>query len=81
MKKEPDMIRVRRAFGTFSALLPVFILCTALATSQALAGPRAAVENRKHDFGSVYAGSDVIHAFVIENTGDAPLIIKSVRTG
>lgn len=76
-------MHVRRTLVKFPVLLPVFICFAlfAMAGSQAWAGPRAAVENQVHDFGSVYAGRDVIHAFVIENTGDEPLIIKSVRTG
>ncbi|MCF8026539.1 MAG: DUF1573 domain-containing protein [Desulfobacteraceae bacterium] len=43
--------------------------------------PRAVVDEKNHDFGTAYAGDDVFHTFVIENPGDAELLIKSVRTG
>ncbi|MFW6080494.1 MAG: DUF1573 domain-containing protein [Desulfosalsimonas sp.] len=44
-------------------------------------GPAVAAENQLHDFGTVSAGSKVYHTFVIENTGDEDLLLKSVRTG
>lgn len=43
--------------------------------------PKAVVETDGHDFGTVLEGNDVIHEFVIKNTGDAPLAIKDVRSG
>ena len=43
--------------------------------------PSAVVENPVHNFGLVYAGKSVVHSFTIKNTGDAPLVIESVRTG
>ncbi|MGM0787969.1 MAG: DUF1573 domain-containing protein [Thermodesulfobacteriota bacterium] len=56
------------------------VLC-AVCTAAAAGGPTAAVENPAHDFGTVSAGSKVFHSFVIENTGDQDLLLKSVRTG
>lgn len=63
------------------------VLMVLLGPIAASAGPDAAgkpspvVEQPKHDFGSVYAGTDITHTFNIENAGDAPLHLKSVRSG
>lgn len=44
-------------------------------------GPKAVIETKDYDFGSVMEGNDVVQDFVIKNTGDAPLDIQKVRTG
>ncbi|MCF8095696.1 MAG: DUF1573 domain-containing protein [Desulfobacteraceae bacterium] len=64
----------------------IFVLLLAaavlgLGTVAASGAPRAVVDEKNHDFGTAYAGDDVFHTFVIENPGDAELLIKSVRTG
>jgi hypothetical protein len=59
----------------------VMLCLLLLAASAAAAGPRAVVEQRSHEFGSVFEGRDVIREFTIENAGDAPLEIENVRTG
>ena len=43
--------------------------------------PKAVAETESYDFGTVLEGNDVIHEFVLKNTGDAPLEIQTVRTG
>ena len=43
--------------------------------------PKAVVQEREHDFGTAYAGKNIIHSFVIQNQGDAPLELGGVRTG
>ena len=43
--------------------------------------PMAVVEQSVFDFGSVYAGNDVIHEFIIQNKGDADLEVTDVKTG
>lgn len=48
---------------------------------EAAGAPKTVVKRPKHDFGSVYAGADIMHTFYIENAGDAPLALKSVRSG
>lgn len=58
------------------------MLCgTAWGEESAPKGPVAAVENEVYDFGSVFAGKDILHSFEIQNTGDAPLVIEDVKTG
>ena len=51
------------------------------AAVQAEGAPKTVVKRPKHDFGSVYAGADIMHTFYIENAGDVPLELKSVRSG
>ncbi len=45
------------------------------------AAPVAVLESPSYDFGSVYEGIDVVHDFIVKNTGDADLEIKSVKAG
>ncbi len=75
---------IRRKTPLAVCLAALMVLLGAIA---ALAGPDAAgkpspvVAHPQHDFGSVYAGTDITHTFNIENVGDAPLHIESVRSG
>ncbi len=43
-------------------------------------GPNAVVEGADYNFGSVPAGKDILHDFVIKNTGNQTLKIESVKT-
>lgn len=43
------------------------------------AGPNAVVQEPIHEAGKVVRGDDIVHDFVIENQGDAPLNITDVR--
>ncbi|MBS3755382.1 MAG: DUF1573 domain-containing protein [Desulfobacterales bacterium] len=64
-----------------AALMALLGAIAALAGSDAAGEPRTVVKHPKHDFGSVYAGTDITHTFNIENAGDTPLHLKSVRSG
>ena len=57
-------------------------MALALAGSGAIAfgGPLAIVPETSFDFGAVHEGEDVRHKFVIENKGDAPLVLLDVKT-
>ncbi len=44
-------------------------------------GPQAVFAHTKYEFKPLLEGEDVKHDFVIENKGDAPLVIKEVRAG
>lgn len=48
--------------------------------SPAAAGPRAQFDKEIHDFGKVRSGSTVTEEFTLTNQGDAPLIIKELRS-
>jgi hypothetical protein len=54
------------------ALVPIF--------SMAQTGPEIKFETETIDYGDIAKGSDGIRTFVFQNTGDAPLIIQSVRS-
>lgn len=41
--------------------------------------PKAAFPKPNHHFGEVFEGEDITHDFVVENKGDAPLVIKNIR--
>jgi hypothetical protein len=41
--------------------------------------PNAVFPQLKFEFGSVYEGTEIKHDFVVENTGEAPLVIKNIR--
>ncbi len=43
--------------------------------------PVASVVNDSFDFGSKFEGLDVIHDYIIKNTGSADLEIQSVKAG
>jgi len=49
-------------------------------TLYAADGPQLKFQEEKWDFGNVKEGQVKSHVFVFENTGDAPLLIKRVRT-
>jgi len=44
-----------------------------------LIGPKISVQSSEHNFGDIIQGEEVSHNFVISNSGDGVLIIKSVR--
>ncbi len=46
----------------------------------ALGAPKISVDQPQYNFGEVIAGIAVVHTFILTNTGDQPLVIKSVRT-
>ena len=48
-------------------------------TPQAM--PFAEADEREYVFPSILEGDEARHAFVIRNTGEAPLIIERVNTG
>jgi len=58
------------------------LLCFLVASAAAdQAAPKAVASTESYQFGTVLEGNDVVHDFVIQNTGDAALDIKDVRTG
>ena len=43
--------------------------------------PHLVIESPKHDVGDVWEGEDIIHSFIVKNTGTAQLDIKNVKAG
>ena len=74
----------------FSAIAVYISICIFLTSGSLTAGvstkskgdsiaPKAAFLQRNHDFGEVFEGEEIKHDFVVENQGDAPLVIKNIR--
>lgn len=61
-----------------SLVVALFILVGLGLTT--LGAPKISVDQSQYNFGEVSAGIAVVHTFVLANTGDQPLVIKSVRT-
>jgi len=51
------------------------------ASQQTPASPSVFVPESRYTFSSVLDGTEVTHDFIIQNKGDAPLVIEKVRTG
>jgi len=64
-----------------TSLIAAALALLPLMPGLAAAAPNAEIGAASHDFGTVLEGTDVLHGFVIKNTGDAVLEIKNVRTG
>ena len=43
--------------------------------------PQIFLATPEYDFGKVWEGKEVIHSFIVKNTGTGPLNIEDVRTG
>jgi hypothetical protein len=41
--------------------------------------PKAVFLQTKYEFSPVFEGHEIKHDFIVENTGQAPLVIKSIR--
>jgi hypothetical protein len=41
--------------------------------------PKAVFPKLSHSFGEVFEGTKIKHDFVVENQGNAPLVIKNIR--
>lgn len=61
-------------FGLF-----VTVVTLSIGWNAAHAAPHASVTHPLYDFGAVPQGKKVEHAFIVRNTGDSPLAIKSIR--
>jgi hypothetical protein len=46
----------------------------------AVAAPAVSVPALEHDFGTIYQGESVRHAFIFTNSGDAPLTVEKVSS-
>ncbi len=42
--------------------------------------PQAVIQDSNHEFSPVVEGTQVVHDFIVQNKGNAPLIIEKVKT-
>lgn len=69
-------MRSRTAFVAVASLLMLVFSVSA----QESGNPRLSIPSLEHSFGSVKAGTPLLHAFEIKNEGKVDLEIKSVST-
>ena len=43
--------------------------------------PQLSIESTSHNVGEIWEGEDIIHSFIVKNTGAAQLDIKNVKAG
>ena len=43
--------------------------------------PHMLIESANHNIGEIWEGEDIIHSFIVKNTGTAQLNIKNVKAG
>jgi hypothetical protein len=58
----------------------IILTACVLTTVSWAAAPKITVDQENFNFGRIYQGEKVEHAFRFQNTGDAPLNIEKVRT-
>jgi hypothetical protein len=74
-------MKTQSLVGPFSmTLLFSFFMILGLGGLFAAEGPQLKFQEEKWDFGNVKEGQVKSHVFIFENTGDASLLIKRVRT-
>lgn len=61
------------------ARIAILFLALCNLTLAQFLGPRISVQQTEHDFGEIISGEKVTHYFVLSNTGDDNLVIKSVH--
>ena len=62
------------------AILFILLIFAPLVLCAQASGPMISFDAETIDYGKVAKGSEGMRIFVFENTGDAPLIIESVRS-
>jgi hypothetical protein len=50
-----------------------------LALTFAYANPRAFIDQPDFDAGEVLKGKEIVHEFILKNTGDEPLLLKEIK--
>jgi hypothetical protein len=70
---------MRRILGRLIPLICGCLLCGAAAAAET--APRAVLTEADVEFAPVVEGTAVKHDFVVRNTGDAPLIFGTIKSG
>jgi len=70
-----------RFFIVFVLFMPFFMAFSFASEKAIQESPSAFFPRDKYKFNAVIDGAEVTHDFIIQNKGDAPLIIKDVKTG
>ncbi|MBW2407247.1 MAG: DUF1573 domain-containing protein [Deltaproteobacteria bacterium] len=72
-----------KLFSVFFITLCIFCFGSGVfgASKQTTPSPSAFVPENRYTFPTVIDGTEVTHDFIIQNKGDAPLVIEKVKTG
>jgi hypothetical protein len=70
-----------RKYALILGVILLFIACIALAQESDEKQPTAHIKNLGYDFGSIFEQESYVHKYVVKNTGNADLIIESVKPG
>jgi len=70
-----------KALTVFSIALFVTLFAAVCFGTQDQSSPSAAFPETSYEFSPVLDGAKVVHEFVIQNKGTAPLKVEKVKTG
>ena len=70
-----------RTLTGLSVLLFLTLFAAVCFGSQDQSGPKAVFPESSYEFPAVLDGAKVVHEFVIQNKGTAPLKVERVKTG
>ncbi|RJP88570.1 MAG: DUF1573 domain-containing protein [Desulfobacteraceae bacterium] len=70
----------RAILWLFLVVVPVCFFGIIIPAQAGDGKPVASIEVDSHNFGFAYEGEDVTHDFIVKNSGDAALEIKTVKT-
>ena len=79
-----DIIHMKqKLFFIFFSVVCMISFCSGAfgASEQTLTSPAVFVPESRYTFPTVLDGTEVTHDFIIQNKGDAPLVIEKVKTG
>ena len=70
-----------RKYALILGMILLFIACTALAQENDEKQPTVYIKNLMQDLGTIFEQENYVYKYVVKNTGNADLIIESVKPG
>ena len=70
-----------RKYALILGVILLIFACTALAQENDEKQPAVSITNLQYDFGTIFEQESYVHKYVVKNTGNADLIIESVKPG
>lgn len=70
-----------RKYALILGLILLFIACAVLAQENGEKQPAIYIKNLMQDLGTVFEQESYVYKYVVKNTGNADLIIESVKPG
>jgi hypothetical protein len=66
---------------TLIVVVTLFLVSVAAATEEGKKQPSVVIEELRHDMGEIFETDKYRHVFKVSNTGEAELVIESVKPG